>query len=76
MAIICTYIMLCCIYCNVPQVRLPFWNLSLSTKHRGDLYAGCDNFSRNYALPSSLLVGGGDQAWGVAECEVERCSRC
>ena len=29
----------------------PFCNLSLSTKRRGGLYAGCDNFSRDYALP-------------------------
>ena len=26
----------------------PFCNLSLSTKRRGGLYAGCDNFSRDY----------------------------
>ena len=34
---------------------LPFCNLSLSTKRRGGgggLYAGYDNFSRDYALPS------------------------
>ena len=31
----------------------PFCNLSLSTKRRGGgLNAGCDNFSRDYALPS------------------------
>ena len=35
---------------------------------------GCDNFSRDHALPSGhkvMSVGGGGQAWGVAECEVE-----
>ena len=26
--------------------------LALSTKRRGGLYAGCDNFSCDYALPS------------------------
>ena len=32
----------------------PLCNLSLSTKRRGGLYAGCDDFSRDYApLPSS-----------------------
>ena len=44
-----------------------FRNLSLSTKCRvgggggGRLYAGCDNFSRDYALPSGheVIVGGG-----------------
>ena len=39
-------------YCSVLQIRPPFCNLSLSTKRRGGLYAGCDNFSRDYALPS------------------------
>jgi len=29
----------------------PFCNLSLSTERRGGLYAGCTNFSRDYALP-------------------------
>ena len=28
-----------------------FCNLSLSTKRRGGLYAGCDDFSRDYAPP-------------------------
>ena len=39
----------------------PFGNLSLSTKHRGGLYAGCDNFSHDYAFPSGheVIVGGG-----------------
>jgi len=40
-----------CQYRSVPQIRPPFCNLSLSTKRRGGLYAGCDNFSRDYALP-------------------------
>ena len=51
-------------YRSVPQICPPFCNLSLSTKRRGGLYAGCDNFSRNYALPSRHevnIVGGG---WG------------
>ena len=53
-----------------------------STKRRGGLYAGCDNFSRDYALPSDkawlhcyLSEGRGGQARGVAEREAERCSR-
>ena len=50
-------------YRSVPQIRPPFCNLSLSTKCRGGLYAGCDNFSRDYALPSDheVIVGVG---WG------------
>ena len=50
-------------YRSVPQIRPPFCNLSLSTKHRGDLYTGCDNFSHDYALPSGpeVIFGGG---WG------------
>ena len=52
-----------CYYRSVPQIRPPFCNLSLSTKHRGGLYAGCDNFSRDYAFPSGheVIVGG---VWG------------
>ena len=55
-------------YRTMPQIRSPFCNLCLSTKHRGGgmggLYAGCDNFSRDYALPPlpvkhDLIVGGG-----------------
>ena len=40
-------------------------NLSLSTKRRGGLYAGCDNFSCDYALPSGheVIVSGG---WGLS----------
>ena len=34
---------------SVPQIRSPFCNLSLSTKRRGGLYAGCNDFSRDYA---------------------------
>ena len=50
-------------YRSVPQIRPHFCNLSLSTKRRGGLYAGCDNFSRDYALPS------GHCRWGVgAKC--------
>ena len=33
----------------------PFCNLSLSTKLMGGLYAGCDNFSHDYALPSDKV---------------------
>ena len=29
----------------------PFCNLSLGTKRRGSLYAGCDIFFRDYTLP-------------------------
>ena len=51
-------------YRSVPQIRPPppLWNLSLSTKHRGGLYMGCDNFSRDYAPPPSeheVIVSGG-----------------
>jgi len=51
------------IYRSVPQIRPPFCSLSLSTKCRGGLYAGCDNFSRDCALPSGheVIAGGG---WG------------
>ena len=38
-------------YRSVPQIRPPFCNLSLSTKRRGGLYAGCADFSRDYAPP-------------------------
>ena len=40
-------------------------NLSLSTKCRGGLYTGCDNFSCDYTLPSGheVIVGGG---WGLS----------
>ena len=40
-------------YRSVPQIRPTFCNLSLSTKRRGGAYinVGCDNFSRDYALP-------------------------
>ena len=50
-------------YHSVPQIGPPFCNLSLSTKRSGGLYAGCDNFSRDYALPSGHedIVSG---AWG------------
>ena len=53
-------------YRSVPQIRPPFCNLSLSTKHRGGLYAECDDFSRDYALlpvpvKHDLIVSGG---WG------------
>ena len=48
-------------YRSVLQIRPPFCNLSLSTKRRGGLYTGCDNFSRDYAFPSGheVIVGGG-----------------
>ena len=41
----------------------PFATLAFVQKHRGGLYAGRDNFSRDYALPSGyeVIVGGG---WG------------
>ena len=53
----------------------PFCNPSLSTKWRGEgLYAGCDNFSRNYALPSGIALP--HCQWGVGpKREAERCSR-
>ena len=41
-----------------------FCNLSLSTKRRG-LYAGCDNFSRDYALPSDKANSIVICWWGV-----------
>ena len=73
------------IYRSVPQIRPPFCNFSFSTKRRGGLYAGCDNFSRDYALPSDehkasrsampCARWGAGQAQGVAEREAERCSR-
>ena len=47
--IVCVYMWM---YRSVLQVRPPFCNLSLSIKHRGGLYAGCDILSRDYALPS------------------------
>ena len=52
-----------CRYRSVPQIRPPFCKLNLSTKRLGGLYAGCDNFSRDYALPfgHEVIVGGG---WG------------
>ena len=40
---------------SAPQIRPPFCNLSLSTKHRRGLYTGCDIFSHNYALPSGAI---------------------
>ena len=49
-------------YHSVPQIRTPFCNLNLSTKRRGGLYAGCDNFSPDYALPSGHEVY---CRWGV-----------
>ena len=53
-------------YRSVPQIRPPFCNLSLSTKRRGGLYAGCDIFSRDYALPSGheVIVGWGGGGGG------------
>ena len=41
----------------------PFATLAFVQKHRGGLYAGRDNFSRDYALASGyeVIVGGG---WG------------
>ena len=47
-----------CIYRSVPQIRPPFCNLNLSTKRKGGLYAGCDIFSRDYALPRSRNMSG------------------
>ena len=54
-----------------------FCNLSLSTKCRGRACTQDVTFSLAI-MPSllgmkSLSVGGGDQAWGVAEREAERC---
>ena len=72
--------MVCVCTCTVVSHKYapPFCNLILSTKHRGGLYVGCDNFSRDYALPSGheVIVGGGwGQARGVAKHKGERCSR-
>ena len=53
------------IYCSVPQIRPPFCNLSLNTKHGGGLYAGCDNFSYDYALPSNKANSIVICRWGV-----------
>ena len=42
------------IYRSVPQIRPPFATLALVQNvggGGGGLYAGCDNFSRNYTLP-------------------------
>ena len=69
-------------YRSVPQIRPPFCNLGLSTKRRGGLYAGCNDFSRDYAPPllpvpikNDLIVGGDEgQAQGIAKHEAERCS--
>ena len=66
-------------YRSVPQICPPFCNLRLSTKRRGGLIRGMQQFlSRLRPLPGmkSLSVGGGDQALGVAEREAERCSQC
>ena len=58
---------------SVLQIRPPFCNLSLSTKRREGLYAGCDNLSCDYALPSGKTWP--HCWWGVkAKCEAERCS--
>ena len=57
-------------YRSVPQIRPLFWNLTLSTKCRGGLYEGCDNFCRNYALPSDKAWPHCHCQWGVeAKCE-------
>ena len=58
-------------YRSVPQIRPPFCNLSLSTKRRGGLYVGCDNFSHDYAPPSSTDKAWPHCRWGIrAKCEV------
>ena len=66
-----------CIYRSVPQIRPPFCNLSLSTKRRGGLCAGCDDFSRDYApLPvpvkHDLIVGSGGGGGGGGVVRAKR----
>ena len=50
--------------------------LSLSTKCRGGLYVGCDNFSHDYTLLSGKVWP--HCRWGVGgggKCEAKRCSQ-
>ena len=54
-----------CRYRSFPQIRPPFCNLSLSTKRRGGLCAGCDDFSRDYALPFRTGKAWLHCRWGV-----------
>jgi len=50
--------------------------LSLSTKRKGGLYAGCDNFSRDYSLLSDKASPHCHCWWGVeVKREAERCSQ-
>ena len=53
----------------------PFATLALVQNARGGLYAGCDNFSHDYALPSGHEVIVGGEARVVAKREAERCSQ-
>ena len=53
-------------YMYIPQC--PFCNLSLSTNRRGGLYAGCNIFSPDYALPRSRNV-----QW-FCECWLHSCA--
>ena len=51
------------IYRSVPQIRPPFY---LSTKCRGGLYAGCNIFSRDYALLKGEEAGRFREVAGVS----------
>ena len=60
----------CCLpkYRSVPQIRPPpppFCNLRHSTKCKGGLYAGCNDFSRDYTLPSGTGKAQPHCRWGV-----------
>ena len=52
-------------YHSVPQIRPPFCNLSFSTKRREGLYARCNDFSCDYALPSGTGKVRPHCRWGV-----------
>ena len=55
-------------YRSIPQIRPPFCNLSLSTKCRGGLYAGCDILSRAITPPldREMLSGSMDADFVLA----------
>ena len=66
------------VYRSVPQIRPHFCNLGLSTNRRGGgrLYAGCDIFSRDYALPSGVpptTSCGGQRIRRLCSCYLEEC---
>ena len=68
----CLFCMCPHMYHSVPQIHPPpFATLALVQNAGGGLYAGCDNFSHDYVLPSDkawlhcyLSVGGGGRTWG------------